>query len=234
MGKPEFNKALHQHQLYSQALEACGLSLTILEADPDYPDGLFVEDVAVLTDQACILANPGAASRLGEKKLLRPLLTTLFDQVFEITAPGTLDGGDICQADDHFFIGLSERTNLEGASQLAWFLQVLGFQASTIDLHGFPGLLHLKSGLAYLGEGNLIMVPELEGLEVFSAYQRLLVTSQESYAANCLRVNDTVLLADGFPGIRKTLEKAGYRLAILDVSEFQKMDGGLSCLSLRF
>jgi dimethylargininase len=234
LGKPEFNKALNQHQLYSQALEACGLSITILEADPDFPDGVFVEDVAVLTERACILTNPGAASRLGEKELIRPLLKGLFDQLFEITAPGTLDGGDICQAEDHFFIGLSERTNSDGALQLAGFLQSLGFHSSIIDLHGLPGLLHLKSGLAYLGEHNLIIVPELANQPAFAGYRCLLVDPLESYAANCLRLNDTVLIADGFPGTRMTLEQAGYRLAILNMSEFQKMDGGLSCLSLRF
>jgi dimethylargininase len=145
-----------------------------------------------------------------------------------------LDGGDVCQAEDHFFIGISGRTNPSGAQQLASYLESDGYSASYVDLQDIPGLLHLKSGIAYLGDGRLVLVEELQEMAGFEGFEVIHVDREENYAANCVRVNDTILAAEGFPRFADRLTRLGYQIQLVDVSEFQKMDGGLSCLSLRF
>ena len=152
LGAPDVALALEQHARYCEALERCGLRLTRLEPDPRYPDSTFVEDAAVLTEHCAILTRPGAPSREGEVAAIRDVVHRFYSRTQAITAPATLDGGDICEAGAHFFIGVSERTNAEGARQLAGFLAQEGFTSSVVDIHGVPGILHLKSGLTYLGQ----------------------------------------------------------------------------------
>ncbi|OGO34126.1 MAG: N(G),N(G)-dimethylarginine dimethylaminohydrolase [Chloroflexi bacterium RBG_16_57_11] len=234
LGAPSFEKAMQQHTAYCQALQSCGLELTVLPADPDYPDSTFVEDTAVLTPRGAILARPGAMSREGEVHAMRPALGVFFDDLAEITPPGTLDGGDICEAGEHFFIGISERTNPDGARQLADYLRQLGYTSDFVDIRGVRGILHLKSGIAYLGDGQLALIEALADHPAFRRYEILHLEPEENYAANCVRINDYVLTAAGYPCFHQVLKKAGYQTLPLDMSEFQKMDGGLSCLSLRF
>ena len=119
LGLPVYDKVLQQHARYCDALRECGLTITTLEADPDHPDSTFVEDTAVLTAHSAILTRPGARSREGEVTAMRPALSSFFPIAAEIEAPGTLDGGDICEAEIDFFLGLSQRTNEEGVRQLA-------------------------------------------------------------------------------------------------------------------
>ena len=233
-GQPDLSLALQQHSAYCAALERCGLTLTVMEPDPRFPDSPFVEDTAVLTTQSAILAHPGAASRRGEVSSVAQSLTQFYSSLHTIQPPGTLDGGDICQADDHFFIGISERTNEEGAQQLAGILEQDGYSSSFVDIRGFEGLLHLKSGIAYLGERRLVLSKGVEDLATFDGYEIVYVDTDENFAANCVRVNDYVLVAVGYPKFATKLSSLGYLTLPLEVSEFQKMDGGLSCLSLRF
>lgn len=234
LGDPILEIALEQHTAYCAALEKCGLTLIKLEPNPLFPDSTFVEDTAVLTPKSAILANPGATSRRDEVSNIAQSLTQFYTTLHTIDPPGTLDGGDICQIDDHFFIGISERTNEEGARQLAILLDQDGFSSSFVDIRGYEGLLHLKSGLAYLGSNRLVLARGLEDLISISGYEIIHIDRDESYAANCVRVNAYVLMAAGYPKFAKELSKLGYQTLLLEMSEFQKMDGGLSCLSLRF
>jgi dimethylargininase len=233
-GAPSFAKAIEQHEAYCAALERCGLELVRLEADLAHPDSTFVEDVAVLTWTSAVLARPGATSRAGEVAEIRTPIGKFFTTICEIAAPGTLDGGDICEAGNHFFIGVSRRTNEEGARQLAGFLARDGHTSSFVDIRGMKSILHLKSGIACVGDKQLVVMEEMAGREEFRGYETIRVEPGETYAVNCLRVNDYVLLAKGFPRIAAELTKRGFRILPLDMSEFRKMDGGLSCLSLRF
>ena len=233
-GTPDYERAVVQHEAYCAALGRCGVELTRLTSIEDYPDSTFVEDTAILTSGCAILTRPGAPSRVGEVGLMAPDLKTWFGAVESIEAPGTVDGGDICEVGNHFFIGISERTNQAGAEQLSSVLSKLGHDSAFIDIRGISGLLHLKSGLAYLGDNRLVVTNSLANLKEFAGYELVHVAEGEEYAANCVRINDEVLIARGFPVFAATLASLNYRTTALDMSEFQKLDGGLSCLSLRF
>jgi dimethylargininase len=240
-GAPDLELALRQHSRYCDVLQECGLELTSLDPDPAYPDGTFVEDAAIVTARGAILARPGAPSRTGEIDSVGEALRAHAARgaaVRRIEAPGTVDGGDVCEADGHFVIGVSARTNEDGANQLKKHLESMNFSASLIDIRSSKTLLHLKTGIAYLGDGAWLVAAGLEHeLESLARlYMRVLITvsRDEAYAANCVRVNDSVLVPAGYPRLVAALRSADFRPVLLDMSEFKKMDGGLSCLSLRF
>jgi dimethylargininase len=232
LGAPAYDQVLRQHARYCNALQACGLALTTLEADPDHPDSTFVEDTAVLTAHSAILTRPGARSREGEVAAIRHAVSRFFPTTLQIEAPGTVDGGDICEAESHFFLGLSQRTNEEGVRQLAAHLAREGYTSSVMDVRGINSILHLKSGVSYIGDNTLVVMEEMAPL--FAGYELIRVAAGESYAANCIRVNERVLVATGYPRLTVELSARGFHPLELEMSEFQKMDGGLSCLSLRF
>lgn len=234
LGAPDFRLALAQHEAYCEALLACGLALTRLPADAAHPDSMFVEDTAILLPRCAVLTRPGAASRSGEVAGIRPALEPFFPDLFEIGDPGTVDGGDICEAGETVFIGVSERTNPAGARQLAKMLQREGYRTAEIDVRGVRGILHLKSGLSALDHHRLAVIPELRSHPAFHGFELVTVGSAESYAANAVRVNDRLLIAEGYPRFADDARRLGYDPLPLEMSEFRKMDGGLSCLSLRF
>jgi len=234
LGPPNYELAMAQHEAYCLALEQCGLTLTRLEPDPLYPDSAFVEDTAVLTDKCAVLTRPGAPSRAGEVARIKGALAQFYPSLLSIQPPGTVDGGDVCEAGDHFFIGISERTNEDGARQLAELLTPFGYSSAFVDIRGLDGILHLKSGIAWLGDQRLVVSGGLPARTEFSKYDLVRANAGEAYAANCVRVNDHVLVASGYPILEGKLRGLGYQTIALDMTEFQKMDGGLSCLSLRF
>lgn len=231
LGKPDYEKALEQHSRYIEALKQCGLAVTILEEDEDYPDSTFVEDTAVLTEKCAIITNPGAESRNGEIIRMREVVKDFYDQVETIWHPGTLEGGDVMQVEDHFYIGLSTRTNEDGAKQLKAILEKYGYGATIVPLEKF---FHLKTGIAYLGDNNLVLAGEFIEHELFAGFNKIVVGEDEEYAANCLRINDHVIMPKGYEKAKRKIAEAGYSVIELEMSEFRKQDGGLSCLSLRF
>ncbi len=233
LGPPDLELALAQHQEYCRALERLGVSVLPLAPDPDFPDSTFVEDTAIVTAGGAILTRPGAASRAGEVPAVGTALNRWFPEPPQIDAPGTVDGGDVCEADDHFFIGLSHRTNREGATQLTEWLGRLGFGSSVIDIREIPDLLHLKTGLSWLGERRLLTAGPIGDHEALSGWEIVRVPEGEEYAANCIAVNGSLLVAAGFPRTTELLGGLGFGIVPLDVSEYRKMDGGLSCLSVR-
>lgn len=232
-GAPNIALALNQHHAYCQAIEECGLEITELPADPLHPDGTFVEDTAIVMAHGAIALRPGAPSRVGEVGSVVVALRRHFPHIAQIFAPGTVDGGDVCEADGHFLIGLSSRTNELGARQLARLLGDLQCTSSIVDIRGIKTLLHLKSGLAYLGNGCMAVTAEFARDPALSRYEKIPVRAEERYAANCIRVNDRVLVAAGYPKFIEMLVARRFNIVPLEMSEFRKMDGGLSCLSLR-
>ena len=233
-GAPDVATAFAQHQRYCEALADCGLSLTVLPADARYPDGCFVEDAAIVTPRGAIVTRPGAPSRRGEAEVIEAALRGLFPGVPRIEAPGTVDGGDVCEADGHFLIGLSARTNEAGARALEGHLIDFGYRSDIVDIRQVRSLLHLKTGITYLGEGRMLATDDVPRHRALAAYEIVEVPRDERYAANALRVNDRVLIADGYPRTREAIESLGYETIALEMSEYRKLDGGLSCLSLRW
>jgi len=231
LGVPDYHKALEQHSLYVDALIKCGLDVKVLEADSGFPDSVFVEDVALCTGSFAIITNPGAPSRNGEQLEMKAILESYYKQVEIIHAPGTLEAGDVMMVGKHFYIGISQRTNLEGAEQLIQILEAYGMTGSKVPL---KEMLHLKSGLSYLENNRLLISGEFITNPSFDGFRKIRVDPEESYAANSLWLNSKVLVPGGFPKTKEKIEEAGYSTISVDVSEFQKLDGGLSCLSLRF
>ncbi len=236
LGTPVYEVALKQHAAYCAALEECGLTLTRLEQNPAYPDSTFVEDTAVLTASGAMLTRPGAPSRQGEVETISQVLRNLLpaSSIQTIRSPGVSDGGDVCEAGNHFFIGISERTNQTGGEQLAVWLASSGFTSSFVDIRQEKPLLHLKSGVAYLGDNRLVLTDALKHRAEFAGYEHIHVSADEEYGANCVRINDYVLIPNVCVNLGERLQRSGYQTIALEMSEFQKMDGGLSCLSLRF
>lgn len=231
LGKPDYDKALQQHSRYIRILEEVGLSVTVIEADEQYPDSVFIEDTALLTPDFAIITNPGASSRKGEIHTVSEVVKKVFSKVEYIRSPGFVDAGDIMMVGRHFYIGLSGRTNVEGARQVIDYLTGYGYSGSTINL---KEVLHLKTGILYLENNNLLACGEFLRKDELKQFNILEVPREESYAANSLWINGFVLVPEGFPKTKALIEGAGYPTIPVDVSEFRKLDGGLSCLSLRY
>ena len=206
-----------------------------LAEDDRYPDSTFVEDTAlILPGVGAILTRPGAESRAGEVDTIADALVAFFPTLAQIGAPGTLDAGDVCETGDHVFIGISHRTNADGAAQLATWLLQFGITSSTVDIRGIDSILHLKSGIAAIEPRHLVLIEALADHPAFAGYDIVRVPVGEEYGGNCVRVNDVIFVSDGQPELDARLRALGYTLEVLDMSEYRKMDGGLSCLSLRF
>jgi dimethylargininase len=228
LGKPVYEKALEQHNIYCEALKKCGVEIIVLEADERYPDGCFVEDTAVVTKEVAIISRPGDPARLGEQERIASVLAD-YKSIESIVAPGTLEGGDIMRVENHFYIGLTKRTNREGAKQLSSILEKYGYTSSTVSVND---ILHLKTGIAYLGNNNFIAVQEMA--HIAQNINVIILDKGEEYSANCLKVNDNLLIPKGFPTSKQKIIELDYNIIEVEMSEFRKMDGGLTCLSLLF
>jgi len=226
----DYGLMVKQHAAYLDALTAAGLETIVLDALPDFPDAHFVEDTAVVTPDVAVVTNPGAASRRGEEKSIARVLAE-YRPVEFIQHPGTVDGGDVLQVGSHFFIGLSERTNKQGAEQLGRILQTHQNTWSTVPVGAG---LHFKSGVNYVGRNTLLVTEHFAQNEHLKGYAKIITERTEEYAANTLLVNEHLLMPAGFPGTRKQLEPLGFKIIELEVSEVRKMDGGLTCMSIRF
>lgn len=232
-GRPDYELALAQHDAYIEALKKCSVDVTILPADENYPDSCFVEDPAVLTERCAIITNPGAASRNGETTSIEEAVRKFYpdDRIKHIVFPGTLEGGDVMMCGEHFFVGKSERTNAEGIRQFAEILSKYSYTCSEVKL---SEVLHLKTGVNYLENNNMLVSGEFIDKAEFAQYNKFIVPEEEAYAANCIWVNGTVIVPAGYPTVLAVVKSMGYDVITVDTSEYRKLDGGLSCLSLRF
>lgn len=233
LGKPDYKLALKEHDAYIEALKQCDVDVTVLPADERYPDSCFVEDPALITRECAIITNPGAESRNGEKFEIVDAVRKFFpeDRIEYIKAPGTLEGGDVMMVGDHFYVGRSARTNAEGIRQLTEILAKYGMTCSEVKLEE---VLHLKTGVNYLENNNMLVSGEFVTKSDFEKYNKVEIPEDEAYAANCIWVNDTVIVPEGYPAVLAAVQSLGYKTLLVDTSEYRKLDGGLSCLSLRF
>lgn len=233
LGAPDLDLAREQHESYCATLEELGVELVVLEPDDAFPDSTFVEDTAVVTDAGVVITRPGAPSRRGETAAVADALRRLGAPLRTLSGPGTVDGGDVCDVGDRFLIGRSDRTDADGAQQLAEALRALGATSEEVAVPASGGLLHLKSGLSWLGADVVAVVAELADQPALAPCRRIVVADDEAYAANCIALNGAVVVPEGFPRFAGDLRAAGFDVRTVAVSEFRRMDGGVSCLSIR-
>lgn len=230
LGRPDHGLIVQQHDAYVCALKNRGLFVIELDALDAYPDAYFVEDAAIVAPDVAVITIPGAPSRRGEQQSLEEILQA-HRKIERIAYPGTVDGGDVLMVGNRFFIGVSGRTNAEGARQLGEILARYGHTCTTVAVkHG----LHLKSDVNYIGNNTLLTTFAFETTSEFQNFKKITLSKQESYAANSMLINDCLFVPEGYPDALSTLQRTGYDVIELDVSEVRKMDGGLTCMSLRY
>lgn len=218
-----------QHAAYCHALTALGVELIQLDPEPGYPDAYFVEDTAVVTPEVAVITRPGATERRGEEHAVAQVLRR-YRTLKVIHPPGTLDGGDVMIVDRHVFIGLSGRTNPHGADQLARILTPYDYHCTQVAVHDS---LHLKSSVNSLGDHQLILRTSWADRPEFDGYDKILVDPSEAHACNALWINGHLIIPEGYPQTRTILDTTGKPLIALETSQIHRMDGGLTCLSIR-
>lgn len=231
-GDPDHGLFIKHHQQYVQALEATGAHVTVLDALEDYPDSVFIEDAALCLAGTAIALRPGAKSRFGESAALMPELHRHFKKVISLPGDGYVDGGDILVTEKDVFIGLSQRTNQQGYDHLSVIVSNLGYTSRKINTP--PHILHFKTDCGLLDSHTIFSTRALADTGCFSDYDVIVAPEGESAAANLIRFNDSVMISDDYPKTKHLLEQAGYKVVCLPNSEAAKVDGGLSCMSLRF
>ena len=223
-------RARDQHAAYRDALQALGCDVIALPEQPEMPDAVFVEDVAIVTDEVAVMTRPGAASRRREGESVAAILAR-HRPLHAIVAPGTLDGGDVLRIGRRVFVGESARTNSQGIAQLRAILGAHGHEVESVPTRG---CLHLKSAVTALDDRSVLLQPAWIDREPFAAYRIVEVDPGEEHAANVLRIGDTVVSPACFPRTHARIRAAGVDVVTVDVSELQKAEGAVTCCSLVF
>ena len=233
LGVVNYEEALREHQSYIEALKQTGVKVTVLPPKEEYPDSCFVEDPAVITPYCAIITNPGAPSRNGEKEEIVDAIRAFFpdDKIHRITAPGTMEGGDVMLVEDTYYVGLSRRTNVDGFCRFRDIVAAYGMKAIAVPV---TDILHLKTGVKYVSDGKMFISGEFISRPEFRDFEKFQVPENEAYGTNVMYMNGKVICATGYPTVAAQLEKWGYEVIFTDTTEFKKIDGGLTCLSLRF
>ena len=220
-------KAIEQHEAYRECLKDLGARIVSLPAEPGLPDAVFVEDAAVVLDEIAVISNMGAASRRPEAASLAEALARYRPLEF-LTAPATLDGGDVLRIGRSLFVGLSRRTNRQGLEQLSDLVRPHGYEVQPVEV---TGCLHLKSACSYVGNNTILVNRSWIDVEPLRGFEPLDVPEQEPAAANAILLNGVVIMP-GFPKTSALLEERGFRVRRVDVSELQKAEAGVTCCSL--
>ncbi len=232
-GAPSLALMLQHHADYVAALKSTGA--TVVELDPldDFPDSVFVEDTALCLPQGAVIMRPGAPTRLGEAREMAPHLAALYGQVVRIDGTDSfIEGGDILTTEREVLVGRSARTNGAGIAELARLIQPWGQEVREVFTP--PGVLHFKTDCSLLDEETILSTRRLDASGCFKGYRVIQTAAGEEACANAIRFNDLVVMPAGFPRTRDGLSAAGYKLQEVGNSECAKLDGGMSCLSLRF
>lgn len=231
-GDPTFEGVSSEHTAYIAVLRDAGVEVTVLPALDGFPDAIFVEDPALVFPEGAILLRPGAPSRIGETAEIAPTLRSMFETVLDLPEPGHADGGDVLTTQNSVMIGMSARTDREGAEGLIACLGKLGRTGKIVETP--KGVLHFKTDCSLLDEETILVTHRLAGLGMFDGHREVVVPAGEEAAANALRVNDVVLVGSGFPRTIEMLDKLGFKVIAIDTTEIGKIDAGLSCMSLRW
>ena len=219
-----------QHALYERVLADLGCRVEHLDEEPDFPDSVFVEDIAVVLDEVAVITRPGVRSRRGERLSIERALEP-HRRLVNIEAPGILDGGDVMVVERNIHVGLSTRSNAEAVDQLRTIVADHGYDVMEI---GFSGCLHLKSAATAVSDDTLLINPEWVDAGAFPDQACIPVDPTEPTAANVVRIGDTVLVAAAFPRTGERLAAVGFKVQLVEASELAKAEGGLTCCSLLF
>ena len=232
-GVPDLGIMQAHHAEYIAALKSTGAVVIELPALQDFPDSVFVEDTALCLPQGAVVMRPGAPSRLGEAAIMMPHLAALYGQVLQISeADSFIEGGDILVTETEVLVGRSARTNGAGIAELTRLLAPWGYAVREVFTP--PGVLHFKTDCSLLDGDTILSTKRLAASGCFAGYRVIHTADGEEASANAIRFNDVVLTADGFPHTHQALVQAGYNVRVIGNSECAKLDGGMSCLSLRF
>jgi len=228
LGMPDYQLALKQHDDYCRALQACGLELIKLAPDSRYPDSCFVEDAAIIVGDHAVISRLGHPTRRGEESAIADVLAGC-KALVRVEAPGTIDGGDVMAVGDHFFIGLTGRTNEAGAAQLAAVARKCGMTSSTVPIDKW---VHLKTAMSAVDSDTMLCLDGIPESSFSAVRKKVTVPQEEHWAANSLSTNGFVLVPTNCPRTAQRVQESGKKVLTVDTSEFQKMDGRLTCLSI--
>jgi len=232
VGNPDPERFKAQHQAYTQALTGAGVKVDILPPLEEFPDSVFIEDSALCLPWGAVVLRPGATTRTGESSLMAEILKPFFGDVRTIGGDGFVDGGDILVTEREIIVGLSARTNAGGAEALQDCVATWGGKVRILETP--PNILHFKTACGLLDEETILLTEGLNQPDFFDAYHTILIPEGEEAAANAIGVNGRVFISDGFPKTAELLEASGFSAIAIATSEAAKVDGGLSCMSLRF
>lgn len=231
-GQPDFELFLQHHRNYIAALDSTGATVIELQPLEDLPDSVFVEDAALCLPKGAIVMRPGAPSRLAEAAAITPSLSALYSDVKTISGPGFIEGGDILTTEQEILVGRSARTDEAGIKELRQHVSDWGYTVREVITP--KGVLHFKTDCSLLDEETILSTKRLAASGCFSDYRVLHTAEGEEACANAIRFNELVIMPEGFPKTQEMLIKAGYQVTTIGNTEAAKLDGGMSCLSLRF
>jgi dimethylargininase len=223
--------ALTQHNEYAKALKDAGMQVNVLNVNEHSPDGVFMEDVAIVLDEIAIITSMGTPSRRAELESMPAIIAAYRNEVHRIQLPATIEGGDVLVVGKKLFVGLSTRTNIEGVSAISKMVKPHGYTVTPVKVHG---CLHLKTGVTALDDDTVIVNPEWIDIGPFKEFKQIRVANNEPFAANVLRIEDHLIVNAAYPQTAEKIQRAGFKFALVDISEFGKAEAGLTCMSLVF
>ncbi len=232
LGIPDPARAASQHRKYVYALQECGIDVATVAADPSLPQACLVGGMAVMTDRLAVIGNSSDTPlRQNAQQTIAAMLAG--DRFLKfVTAPGLLDAEDVLRIGNHFYIALSDRTNQEGAAQLAFFLTEFGYEVTMLEQPG-DCACRLNASAAFLGRNTLLIREELARHFAFIDFKKIIVPAHMRGVAAAMRINGTALLPAGYAEISAAIRENGIPVIELNISEFEKIGGNVKNLSLR-
>jgi dimethylargininase len=224
----DVSKAAAQHAAYEECLRQLGVRVVSLAIEPDLPDAVFVEDAAVVVDEAAVIPVMGAPSRRPETLGIAAALAA-YRPIKFLEPPATLDGGDVLRIKRTLFVGASSRTNAAGIAQLRAALAPLRYEVNAVETRR---CLHLKSGCSYVGRNSILVNRKWVDETPFAGFELLDVPAEEPAGSNALLIEDTLIVPSAFPRTIAMLEARGFTVRPIEVSELQKAEGGVTCTSI--
>lgn len=231
-GTPDLERFQQDHATYTSLLRSTGAAVAVLDALDEFPDSVFVEDAALCLPEVAIAMRPGAPTRLGEANFMIPVLSEYYDEVLSIEAPGFIDGGDILVTEREILVGRSARTDTDGVAELERLTSRWGYVVREVETPA--GVLHFKTDCSLLDAETVLATKRLSDTGCFDGYRIINTADGEEASANAIRFNELVIVPSGFPKTADKLSAAGYNVQTAGNTEAAKLDGGMSCLSLRF